>query len=61
MSIKQEPPPLPSKITVESAVGTEAPPTPPEEVDQFDVLFQFEDVEEIQYSFKEFLPFNFSP
>src|SRR5689334_856647 len=42
-------PPAPSNITVWDEAGTEAPPAPPLDTDQFDVLFQLPVPAETQY------------
>ena len=43
----------PSKIAISAAPGTDAPPAPPDVVDQLAVLFQFEFVVLIQNLFAE--------
>ena len=48
-AIVQLPSPFPSKNTLSSASGTEAPAVPPLVADQFIGLFQFSSVFEIQY------------
>jgi hypothetical protein len=45
----QLPKPLPLKITALALLGTDAPPAPPEVVDQLAVLFQFDAEVAIQY------------
>lgn len=47
----QVPKPLALKTATSVAPGTDAPPGPPEEVDQLAVLFQFDDDEAIQNRF----------
>jgi len=44
-------PPAPLKTATFPAVGTDAPPAPPETADQFEVLFQFEAAADIQNLF----------
>ena len=49
MSRVQLPRPLPSKITALALPGTDAPPEPPEVVDQLAVLFQLDAEAATQY------------